>query len=181
MKLTSLKYHRPGNNFNGRAANSCHPRMPRPNQSQSQGQGQHHTHPASNEIHQGQGQSQGQAYRPPRQPYHRSQNPPSYEESNQGLGQGRRRRGGRNRRKPPFQQPHSPQFNHAGRSASVQSLEAPQVIPMVNGLDGADLDGDVEMLDAPPLDIDLVQVLTEGTVAMHRIAQTMLQYATAHG
>lgn len=44
-----------------------------------------------------------------------------------------------------------------------------------------DRDGDVEMTEAPPMDSEIIRLLTEGTIALHEVTRIMLGYVNYHG
>lgn len=45
---------------------------------------------------------------------------------------------------------------------------------------GVDRDGDVEMTEAPPMDSEIIRLLTEGTIALHEVTRIMLETVRYH-
>lgn len=168
---------RPGtNNHNARTPYENQSRISRPNRNYG------HNHYQSHHIPMGPAQHRpGQAYhqRPPyqRQGYNPMQGLQTMLEGNQ-HNSNQRWRGcpnGRNRQNQPrpLQTPPMVGFNQHTQCDVTITQGFPET--------GIDIDGDIEMTDAPPLEFDLIQLLKHGTLTVHSIAELMIQHAKSHG
>lgn len=162
-KLTVSKNYRTGNNF-GRAP----PSGPRSQQGQAQSYLSNH-HPGANNGR--------------RDNYQNHQQFDNYRGSNRGHRGGRHR--GNYQNKPQQQQRPAP-VTSLHRSSDDSDLfeeliESVTPVAPVLGLDGMyyDRDGDIIIEDAP--EIDLVAIVTQGTIELAKITQSLLEQVTAFG